>query len=469
MRQMPLKGTVMRYLYIPTLLALNLFIASADAMFMLPERAPVDRIIKNAEAYIADHPDDAEGYYVLGRAHYLAWTLKSQMIPVNQWQRDEKDLPNLPADWMARMGQSERMLRYKEAERRVRAAWELGEGEHPAEDKQGEFNGAVNKVVQQLETAGWSPPVPDQATLDAHAEAAIKHHRKSIELDEDNALYHIGLASILEEYAERGGERSLLPDLRPSSMMREAVIQMWHQAALDHYAKAYQLAIPDDRQLDHRPAAGLESLISYNAIEGYTRMAQKLNGEGVDRDLARQMKEDKTKLDNLDMGPITPIILSLEPGRTLSDLLADEQTVVNFDLDGDGHAEKRPWTQPDTALLVWDPTGEGRITSGRQLFGSVTWWLMPGDGYFAMSLLDDNRDGELAGDELPGLALWFDRNTNAVSDPGEVIPIRQTDIVGLKVEALTHNGDTPMHPHGLRLRDGRTLPTWDWIAPAVND
>jgi len=465
----------MRYRSAIALLLLLVSAGPARGMFMLPERAPVDRIIKNAEAYIAEHPDDAEGYYVLGRAHYLAWTLKSQMIPVNRWDREEKaDLPNLPEDWMARMGQSERMLRYREAERRVRAAWELGEGEHPAEDKQDAFNDAVNKVVQELEAAGWSPPVPDQAALDAHAEAAIKHHRKAIELDEDNALYHIGLASILEEYAERGGERSLLPDLRPSSMMREAVIQMWHQAALDEYAKAYQLAIPDDRQLDHRPVAGLESLVSYNAIEGYTRMAQKLGGEGVDRDLARQMKQDKTKLDNLDMGPITPIILSLEPDRSLADLLSDDDTLVSFDLDGDGHAERRPWLKPDTALLVWDPAGDGRITSGRQLFGSVTWWLLPGDGYRAMSLLDDDRDGELAGGnasggELPGLALWFDRNTNAISDPGEVIPIEQTDIVGLKTEALTEEAGSPMHPQGLRLRDGRTLPTWDWIAPAVTD
>jgi len=461
----------MRYLTTPAALLLFVSTLPAQATFMLPERAPVDRIIENAEAYLTEHPDDAEGYYILGRAHYLAWTLKSQSIPVNQWQREEKaDLPNLPADWMARAGQSERMLRYREAKRRVREAWGLGAGEHPADDKQQAFHDAVKKVVQQLEAEDWTPPVPDQATLDAHAEAAIKHHRKAIELDEDNALYHIGLASIWEEYAERGFERRRHPELKFGAKISE---KTWPMAALEQYAKAYQLSIREDRKLDERPVAGLESLVSYNAIDGYTRMAQKLNGEGVDRDLARQMKQDKAKLEGLRTGAVTPIILSLEPDRSLADLLSDDDTVVSFDLDGDGHAERRPWVQPDTALLVWDPAGDGRITSGRQLFGSVTWWLLPGDGYRAMSLLDDDRDGELAGGnasggELPGLALWFDRNTNAISDPGEVIPIEQTDIVGLKTEALTEEAGSPMHPQGLRLRDGRTLPTWDWIAPTVD-
>ncbi len=465
----------MRYRYAISLLVALILTGPAWAMFMLPERAPVDRIIKNAEAYIAEHPDDAEGYYILGRAHYLAWTLKSQMIPVNRWEREEKaDLPNLPEDWMARAGSNLQTLRYNEAIRQVREAWELAADEQPGDDKQDAFQQAIREKVEQLKQDGWSPPVPDQATLDAHAEAAIKHHRKAIELDEANALYHIGLASILEEYAERGGERSLLPELKMSNMPKELVTPRWHQAALDGYAKAYQLAIREDRKLDERPVTGLESLVSYNAIAGYTRLAQKLDGEGVDRDLARQMKDDKTRLDNLKMGMITPIILSLETDRTLADLLLPQtpEHTVRFDLDGDGHAERRPWVKPDTALLVWDPAGEGRITSGRQLFGSVTWWLMPGDGYTAMRLLDDNRDGELTGDaasggELTGLALWFDRNSNAIADPGEVIPIEQTDIVGLKVEALTHDGSAPMHPRGLRLRDGRTLPTWDWIAPAA--
>jgi hypothetical protein len=111
---------------------------------------------------------------------------------------------------------------------------------------------------------------------------------------------------------------------------------------------------------------------------------------------------------------------------------------VKFDLDGTGRPQTYPWLRPDAAFLVWDPQHTGRITSGRQLFGNVTWWMFWNDGYQAMAALDDNHDGWLTGCELAGLALWFDVNQNGVSDPGEVIPIDKTDIEGIAVlpEAL---------------------------------
>ncbi|MBT3202234.1 MAG: hypothetical protein HN350_20220, partial [Phycisphaerales bacterium] len=54
---------------------------------------------------------------------------------------------------------------------------------------------------------------------------------------------------------------------------------------------------------------------------------------------------------------------------------AGSGTAVRFDLDGDGRAQSWPWVKPTTGILVWDPSGQGRITSGQQLFGSVTIWM----------------------------------------------------------------------------------------------
>lgn len=80
-----------------------------------------------------------------------------------------------------------------------------------------------------------------------------------------------------------------------------------------------------------------------------------------------------------------------------------------------------------------------------------------------------NRDGKLAGAELKGLSLWFDRNQNGVSDRGEVVPIEQASVASLKVTPNTedHTATLPatMHTTGLRMLDGRELPTWDWVAP----
>jgi hypothetical protein len=138
-------------------------------------------------------------------------------------------------------------------------------------------------------------------------------------------------------------------------------------------------------------------------------------------------------------------------------------TRVAFDLDGTGRAQYYSWLKPDAAFLVWDPEHTGRITSGRELFGAVTWWLFWQNGYQAMAALDDDGDGWLTGHELAGLSLWFDRNQNGTAEPGEVIPIEKAGVEALAVWADGSDEQSPMNARGVRLKDGRVLPTWDWI------
>jgi hypothetical protein len=158
---------------------------------------------------------------------------------------------------------------------------------------------------------------------------------------------------------------------------------------------------------------------------------------------------------------ITPLIFSMEAARPLEDLL-DPSRRVRFDLAGDGRPAVWPWLRPGTALLVWDPAGTGRITSGRQLFGSVTWWVFWGHGYEPLALLDDDGDGWVAGRELAGLAVWRDRDGDGRSDPGEVIPAAQAGIARLAARPDGHYGRILWNPRGLATTDGRLLPTYDW-------
>jgi hypothetical protein len=161
---------------------------------------------------------------------------------------------------------------------------------------------------------------------------------------------------------------------------------------------------------------------------------------------------------------VTPLIFSLKPNASLSDLLSDRQ--VGFDLDGFATGRQWPWVRADTCILVWDPNRTGRITSGRQLFGSVTWWMFWRNGYEPLGALDDNRDGVLSGAELKGIAVWRDANSNGIADPGEVVPVEGFGIVEIAVKprqidgALQRNG-------GIKLRDGRSLTTFDWTPVSV--
>jgi hypothetical protein len=84
------------------------------------------------------------------------------------------------------------------------------------------------------------------------------------------------------------------------------------------------------------------------------------------------------------------------------------------------------------------------------------------DGFEAMRSLDDNRDGELAGAELEGLALWRDGDSDGVSDPGEVLPLASHGIAGLAVRGAQQRPDLIVAPTGVRLEDGRTRPLYDW-------
>jgi len=89
------------------------------------------------------------------------------------------------------------------------------------------------------------------------------------------------------------------------------------------------------------------------------------------------------------------------------------------------------------------------------------------NGYRAMDVLDDDRNGWLDSVELDGLSVWFDRNGNGRSDPGEVVPVADLGIVGIATRPDGSDGISPMCATGLKLRNGRTVPTYDWIAPAA--
>lgn len=157
---------------------------------------------------------------------------------------------------------------------------------------------------------------------------------------------------------------------------------------------------------------------------------------------------------------MTPIVVPLSdaPFAQLTDVNSD----VSFDFAGSGDARAQGWLTPDAAWLVWDPHWRGQILSGFDLIGQRSWAVFWSDGFEALRALDDNRDGELTGAELGGLALWRDENSNGISDAGEVLPVNVHGIAGLGVSGAPSRPGLLSAPTGVRLEDGRTRPLYDW-------
>ncbi|CAN5442309.1 hypothetical protein BH11ARM2_BH11ARM2_25610 [soil metagenome] len=275
---------------------------------------------------------------------------------------------------------------------------------------------------------------------------AISDLRAAIRLDKgrEPGLYHLTLACMVEVAAPIAS--AVDPKASPGG---------WRKLAEREYGLAFDAAKPADAN-----QASYGRWISVEAGQEVLRL-------DPDSPKKKEIQAHLAKMASLPPGPISPIVFSLRESLPLSDLL-DVTQKVEFDLDGTGGPQKWPWVKPETAILVWQPDPSVPITSGRQLFGSATWWMMFKDGYAAMAALDNDRNGWLEGKELFGLAVWRDANGNGRSEAGEVVPVRSLGIEGIATRASGRSGRSLVNKLGLRLRDGRVLPTYDWVATPLS-
>lgn len=394
---------------------LVVFASTAHSMFIPPEMVPVDRLVRNAEAYIQKHGGEADAHYTLGRIHYLAFSSKRDHAPALVYGENKDGKPRPAPSWMAGWG--------------------------PARDDQSQPPGRGLSEEQ----------------LVGHAAKALRSFNEALRLDPKNGLYHLGLASLLDEFFQwkETARRTELP-----AELHGITIEKIRDA----YSKAFSLAMVKDSRLRTMPIEGTRSITAYEAAVALVRLAQ--NSAATLSDAGkREVKEAEkavAKFEKLPMTVVTPIVFSFRPVSHLSALLAPDAS-VDFDLRGYGLPERWPWVKPELGFVVWDPQETGSIRTARQLFGSYTFQIFWRTGYDALASLDDNADGVLSGGELDGISAWFDRNSDGQSAAGEVTPLRELDIVALRVRAAAYDGVHPTHPRGIILRDGSALRSWDWI------
>jgi hypothetical protein len=142
-------------------------------------------------------------------------------------------------------------------------------------------------------------------------------------------------------------------------------------------------------------------------------------------------------------------------GRLVSELKRDG-TNKNHPLYFWGNKNENEWTKawdPKTGgdgMLVWDADGDGKITSGKELFGHVD---LNGkntfkNGYEKLAhYFDKDGDSVVRGSELKGLKIWEDRNGDGITQQGELVDLEKH---GIRKLNTTYNAADMSSSFGFR-------------------
>ena len=284
---------------------------------------------------------------------------------------------------------------------------------------------------------------------------ASKQKKTNDKSKKESALAH--LASAIKYY-------SAATKMKPA----DGTIQIGYGWCLQQSGKkkeaitAYRLALRQFWKQDQKKKFILGTLASDEAIGYLMPLLDKKKDAAEIADLNEKLTKTRS------MGrAMTPIAVAIEPGAQLENILASN--AVRFDADGSGRLDHWSWIKPNAGWLVYDRQGNGKIDSAIQMFGNRTFMLFLNDGYEAMKLLDANADNRLSGIELQGLALWIDRNGDAVSNPGEVQSLDKFEIESLEIRSRLHSTGIRYAPSGVRYFGGETNATYDVLLHRQNE
>ncbi len=379
----------------------------ADAQAKFARRdvdVPVADIVSQLEKSAKDHPDDAHAQYLLGRIHSLAWATDGDQIQLIPGK--EGALPEFAPYASVRVSRDNEKL----------------------------LSDAAKK----------------------HLGLSIAAYRKAVEMEPKNGLYHLGLAWMLEQKLATAVAQAATKESDRSAPAADRKAEL--KAVIDEYVKAFDLRLAEDKSSNNRLSAG-DAFVSAEAAEDAIRLLKTVNP--VDEKLIKRLEDGRDAVFSKGMA-VTPIVVAMKAESTLGDLI-DLDANVSFDFAGFGPGHHWPWINRNAGLLVWDPAGTGQITSGRQLFGTMTWQMLFRNGYEAMSMLDRNHDGKLSGEELKSIALWCDANSNGVSDAGEVVPLDKVGITAIDVKATNDSAGVLHITNGIHWADGHTTASFDWV------
>lgn len=287
-----------------------------------------------------------------------------------------------------------------------------------------------NLVLPAGPEGAWPPEkvtTPVTPAARKHLEKAIAAYARTAQLDPSLFSARLSYGWALEQAGEKGKAigvyRALVKQAWPEEKKRGS---SWGRS-VSREAAGYLIGLLDQS----KDAAEIASL--------------------------EQIRAEAAKLPRM----MTPVLVPLEEAPF--EELVDANSPVRFDLDGSGRQLRWGWLTPKAAWLVFLEKRE-RVESALQLFGSVSFLAFWENGYEALSALDEDGDGLLQGRELRGLKLWRDADCDGVSSPDELLTLEAAGITALDTRCQRRDGYLES-VRGVRYRDGRSGPSYDWIRP----
>ena len=373
------------------------------------EEIPIDRLIANVTAN-RDHLTPSERTRALGRLHLLAYLRHSWRLPVTYRNPDDRGKPVV-------------------TDENISTCVTTGPGRPSArpDDACGVMT-YYNSPRPEIPTLRGALPAPDR-----NLGLAIDAYRTARTIDPGNLRTRVALAFVL---VCAGRTEEALAELR--------------------FAARAGLRATQSTRGGRRPFSEWNSgVVLREIVAELTPLAR----QPADIRLTLRLKHVAAKAPDVTF--MTPILVPLSEDTDFAHLV-DRHATAAFDFTGQGLIRRAGWPTPKAAWLVWDPQHRGKVTSGFQLFGSATWVATWDSGYSPLGALDDNGDGRLTGPELEGLALWADADGDGISEPGEVVPVRQAGVVALRYDFAAMGPDGSVSPAGVTFADGRAGPTYDW-------
>ncbi|MBS1970476.1 MAG: hypothetical protein JSU04_09210 [Bdellovibrionales bacterium] len=140
-------------------------------------------------------------------------------------------------------------------------------------------------------------------------------------------------------------------------------------------------------------------------------------------------------------GFFSPLVLKFKsPEKPPAITKSSHFPVMERDLKLPGGAPKISWPDfsEETYFLAMDTLNDGKIESGRDLFGDINGYE---NGFANLAFYDDNKDGVIdAKDKIfSKLLLWSDRNHDGISQKSEIKKLSDLGVISI---SLTYQKET---------------------------